>query len=56
MSLNFDNAMYQAIAIFEKRSGFLEWELISSNSERINRLIALKQYQKTLTGDSRCIV
>ena len=48
--------MYQAIAIFEKRSGFLEWELISSNSERFNRLITLKQYQKTLTGDSTCII
>ena len=29
MSLNFDNAMYQTTAIFQKSTGFLEWESIS---------------------------
>ena len=38
--------MYQAIAIFEKRSGFLEWEVISSNSEKFNRLITLNSIKK----------
>ena len=33
-SLNFDNAMYQTNAIFQKSSGFLEWEPISSSSEK----------------------
>ena len=32
--LNFDNIMYQIIAIFQKSSGLLGWELISSNSEK----------------------
>ena len=26
--------MHQTIAIFQKRSGFLEWEPISSNNEK----------------------
>ena len=34
MSQNFDNAIYQAIAIFQKNSGLTEWEPISSNSEK----------------------
>ena len=29
ISLNFDNAMYQATAIFQKSSGSLDWELVS---------------------------
>ena len=32
-SLNFDNALYQIIAIFQKSSGSLEWEPIVSNGE-----------------------
>ena len=34
ISLNIDSAMYQTIAIFQESSGFLEWNPISSNSER----------------------
>ena len=33
ISLNFDNAIYQAIALFIKSSVILEWEPILSNSE-----------------------
>ena len=33
-SLNFDKGMYQTVAIIQKSSGFLEWELILLNSER----------------------
>ena len=32
--LNFDNIIHQTIVIFQKSSGFLEWESLSSNSER----------------------
>ena len=34
LALDFDNVICQTIAIFQKSSGFLEWEPISSNSER----------------------
>ena len=42
------------IAIFHKSSDFLEWEPISSNSEKIYLLITGKQYQKASTRDSKC--
>ena len=34
IALNVGNAIYQTVAIFQKSSGFLEWEPILSNSER----------------------
>ena len=34
ITLIFDNTIYQTIAIFPESSGFLEWEPVSSNSER----------------------
>ena len=42
------------IAIFHESSDFLEWEPISSNSEKIYLLITRKQYQNAATRDSRC--
>ena len=45
--------MYQTMEIFQKSSGFLEWQTISSNSERCVVLITLKQYQKAFTRDSK---
>ena len=35
ISLNFDNTIYQAIAIFQKSSGLLVWESISSNNIKL---------------------
>ena len=43
--------MCQTNAIFQKSSGFLELESISSNNF-INRLITGKLYQKELTWES----
>ena len=54
ISLNFDHAIYQTITIFQKTSGFLEWEPILSNCKKVFRFITEKQYQKALTRDSRC--
>ena len=42
--------MYQTTALFQKNSGFLEWEAVLTNN--VNRLISLKQYQKALTRGS----
>ena len=42
ISLNFDKGMYHTTSIFQKCSGFLEWEPISLNSER-NIVYLLKE-------------
>ena len=34
MSLNFDNVMYQIMALFQRGPGFLRWEQVSQNSDR----------------------
>ena len=34
LSLNSENTMYQAIAIFQESSGFLKWESIFPNVEK----------------------
>ena len=33
MSLNFDNAMYKTITIFQKNPNVMEWETIPLNSK-----------------------